>query len=102
MFIFICVYLDQKVYDSEGESYTNVKKQNAKLKKGPMHLSTVVNSGNTIQKGFKKIKKCNINVTDFDQVFYIVITCIFSYWSYYSKFIQYFSKFDFTVVSFKS
>ncbi|XP_025408824.1 uncharacterized protein LOC112682436, partial [Sipha flava] len=39
----------QEVYDSEGESYTNVKVS--------MYLRTVVNSSNTIQKGFKKIKK---------------------------------------------
>lgn len=76
----MCVYLGQE-YDSEGESYTNVKRQKAKLKKVPIHLRTVVNSGNTIQKGFKKIKKRNINVTDFDQVFDVLITCIFSYWS---------------------
>jgi hypothetical protein len=57
MFILICIYLGQEVYDSEGESYTNVKKQKAELKKVPMYLRTVVNSGNTIQKGFKKIKK---------------------------------------------
>ncbi|XP_025411934.1 serine/arginine repetitive matrix protein 1-like isoform X2 [Sipha flava] len=73
----------QEVYDSEEESYTNVKKQKAKLKKVPLHSRKVVNSGNTIQKGFKKIKKRNINVTDFDQVFDVLITCIFSYWSTY-------------------
>jgi hypothetical protein len=56
MFLFIYVYLGREAYDSEGESYTNVKIQKAKLNKVPIHLRTV-NSGNTIQKEFKKIKK---------------------------------------------
>lgn len=74
LILLIFVYLGQEEYDNGGESYANVKRPKAKLKKVPVHLRTGVNSGNTIQKGFKKVKKRNINVTDFDQVFDVLIT----------------------------
>lgn len=55
-----------------------MKRPKGKLKKVPARLrTTCVNNDNTVQKGLRKIIKRNINVTDFDQVFEVLITCIY-------------------------
>lgn len=41
--------------------------------------TTGVSNDNSVQKGLRKIIKRNVNVTDFDQVFDVLITCIFSH-----------------------
>uniref|UniRef100_A0A2S2NVM6 Uncharacterized protein n=1 Tax=Schizaphis graminum TaxID=13262 RepID=A0A2S2NVM6_SCHGA len=65
-------------YNDAVESYASVKRLKGKLKKAPVRLRTTgVNNDNTNQKGLRKIIKRNINVTDFDQVFDVLITCIF-------------------------
>lgn len=72
------MYLDQEDYSNETESYGSVKRLKGKLKKVPARLRTTgVNHDTTIQKGLRKIIKRNINVTDFDQVFDVLITSIF-------------------------
>jgi len=79
--ILTCIHLDQD-YDDEIQSYASVKRLKGKLKKVPIHMrATSVNNGNTVQKGVRKIIMRNINVTDFDQVFDVLITCIFPLWS---------------------
>jgi len=66
-------------YNDAVESYASVKRLKGKLKKGPVRLRTTgVNNDNTNQKGLRKIIKRNINVTGFDQVFDVLITCIFT------------------------
>ncbi|KAL4097809.1 hypothetical protein QTP88_022521 [Uroleucon formosanum] len=75
-----CVNFKVKLHEDYNavESYASVKRLKGKLKKGPARLRTsVVNNDNTNQKGLRKIIKRNINVTNFDQVFYVLITCIF-------------------------
>lgn len=86
---YLNIHLDQEDYDDEIQSYASVKRLKGKLKKVPIRMRTTgVNSGNTVQKGLRKIITRNINVTDFDQVFVILFTCIFSFWSqYYNMFI---------------
>lgn len=73
------MYLDQESYSNQTESYASVKRlKTTKLKKVPARLRTTgVNHDTTIQKGLRKIIKRNINVTDFDQVFDVLITSIF-------------------------
>jgi len=76
----LCIYynLVHEDYNDAVESYASVKRLKGKLKKGPARLRTTgVNNDNTNQKGLRKIIKRNINVTNFDQVFYVLITCIF-------------------------
>lgn len=76
LFIYSC--LDQEDYCNEAESYASVKRLKGKLKKVPVRSRTTgVNHDTTIQKGLRKIIKRNINVTDFDQVFDVLITSIF-------------------------
>lgn len=71
------MYLDQEEYSNETESYASVKRLKGKLKKVPARSRTTgVNHDTTIQKGLRKIIKRNINVTDFDQVFDVLITSI--------------------------
>lgn len=75
MFIYHC--LDQEDFE-EIESYASVKRLKGKLKKVPVRLRTSgVNNDNTIHKGLRKIITRNVNVTDFNQVFDVLITCIY-------------------------
>jgi len=70
---------NEEDYDDEIESYASVKRLKGKIKKIPARLRTTgVNNDKTVQKGLRKIITRNINVTDFDQVFEVLITCIFS------------------------
>lgn len=71
------LYLDHEDFNDAVESYASVKRLKGKLKKVPVRLRTSVNNDNTNQKGLRKIIKRNIIVTDFDQVFDVLITCIF-------------------------
>lgn len=55
-----------------------MKRLKGKLKKVPVHLRTTgVSNDRKIQKGLRKIIKRNVNVTDFDQVFDVLVTFIF-------------------------
>jgi len=76
--LYIYLNLVHEDYNDAVESYASVKRLKGKLKKVSVRLRTTgVNNDNTNQKGLRKIIKRNINVTDFDQVFDVLITCIF-------------------------
>lgn len=75
------IILDEEDYGDKVESYASCKRLKGKFKKVPVCLPSGVNNDKTIQKGLRKIIKRNVNVTDFDQVFYVLITCVFSSWS---------------------
>lgn len=88
--IYFILLKDEEEYGNEVETYSSVKRLKGKLKKIPVRLQTSsINKDNTIQKGIRKIIKRNINVTNFDQVFYVLITCIFS-WLFYLLYASHF------------
>ncbi|XP_025199290.1 uncharacterized protein LOC112597451 [Melanaphis sacchari] len=63
-------------YNDELESFTNAKRLKDNFKEVPLHLRvTGVPDYNIKQKGLKKIIRQNINVTDIDQVFDVLIIC---------------------------
>ncbi|XP_022172569.1 uncharacterized protein LOC111035312 isoform X1 [Myzus persicae] len=69
---------NQHNHNDEVENYSSAKRLKANYKKVPLHLRvTGVSNNNMKQIGLKKIIRQNINVTDIDQVFDVLITCNF-------------------------
>ncbi|XP_060872401.1 uncharacterized protein LOC132946423 isoform X1 [Metopolophium dirhodum] len=61
-------------YNDEVDSYSSAKRLKGNCKKVPLHLRvTGVSNNNMKQKGLKKIIRQNINITDIDQVFDVLI-----------------------------
>jgi len=73
-----CFCLDQYNNRDKLEFSTSAKRLKSNFKKEPLHLRvTSVHNNNMKLKGSKKIIRQNINVTDIDQVFDVLIICNF-------------------------
>lgn len=73
-----CFCLDEYNRNDEVESYSCAKRLIRNNKKVPLHFGVKgVSNNNMKQKGLKKIIRQNINVTDIDQVFDVLIICNF-------------------------
>lgn len=82
-----CFCLDQySYYNDEVDSYSSAKRLKGNCKKVPLHFQvTGVSNNNMKQKGLKKIIRQNINVTDIDQVFDVLI--IWNFFCYFCQFV---------------
>ncbi|XP_026805558.1 probable myosin light chain kinase DDB_G0279831 isoform X2 [Rhopalosiphum maidis] len=79
----IKVPTEDQYNDYDGESYTSIKRLKSNFKKVPLHSKvTGAHNNNTKLKGLKMIIRQNINVTDIDQVFDVLIICNFFFFTF--------------------